>query len=79
MSEICISRRFKADLYCFFQKFISVVANESQISYNLLKGAPETQNLWYCNAECQPKPNQEDVKYSLLLRTTDFVPHKYKQ
>ena len=79
MSEICISGRFKTGPYFSSQKFISVVANESLISYNLIKRAAEIQNLWYCNTECQPKRNQENVKYSLVLRTKDFVPHKRKQ
>ena len=65
--------------YCYFQQFISVVASESPIPYNLIKRAPKTQNLYHCNTECLPKLNQKHVKYSSVFRTKYFVPHKYKQ
>ena len=52
------------------------MGNEYLIPYNLVKRAPETQNLQYCKTKCQPKPNQRNVKYSSVFRTKDFVPHK---
>ena len=46
VSEICIGGRFLEDcLYCYSQKILSPVAIESLILYNLIKGAPETQNV----------------------------------
>ena len=46
VSEICIGGRFlEYCFYCYSQQIISSVANESLISYKLLKRAPETQNL----------------------------------
>ena len=46
MSETYIDERFLEDcFYCFSQQIISAVANESPIPYNLIKRAPETQNL----------------------------------
>ena len=48
------------------QQIISATANQSLITYNLIKRAPETQNLKYCNTESQHKPNQ-NVKYISVL------------
>ena len=46
VSEICIGGHFlEACFNCYFQQIISAVANESLIPYNLIKKAPETQNL----------------------------------
>ena len=63
VSEVCIGRRFFK--VCFPTNYIAVT-NESLIPYNLMKGAPETQSIWYCNTECHPKPNQK------ILNTTQF-------
>ena len=75
--EICIGGRFSEDcFYCYSQQIISAVANESLISYNLIKRAPETQNLSYCNTKCQHRPNQKkNVKESSVFRTKCFVSH----
>ena len=73
MSEICIDGHFLEDcFYCPSQKIISAVANESLIPYNLIKRAPETQNLLYCNIECHPKPNKKNIKYSSAFRAKDL-------
>ena len=45
--------------YCYSQEIISAVANMSLIPYKLIKKAPETQNLLYCNTECQPRLNKK--------------------
>ena len=46
MLEICIGGHFLEDcLYCYSQQIIPAVANESLIPYNIIKRAPETQNL----------------------------------
>ena len=46
VSEICIGGRFLEDCFCcYIQQFISAVANEFLIPYNLINRAPETQNL----------------------------------
>ena len=46
VSEICIDGCFLEDcFYCYSRHMISSVANESQIPYNIMKRAPETQNL----------------------------------
>ena len=59
MLEICADGRFTEDsFYCYFQQK-SAAANESVIPYNLIKRAPELQNLQYCNTEYHPKPNQK--------------------
>ena len=59
VAEICIGVRLLEDcFYCYSQQIISTVANESIISYNLIKKAPKTQNLYCCTTKCQPKPNQ---------------------
>ena len=77
VSEIYIGEGFlEGCFYCYFQHVISAIANESLF---LIKRAPETQNLCYCNTECLPKPNQQNIKYSSLFQTKNFVPHKYKQ
>ena len=79
VSEIGIGGIFLEEcFYCYFQQIISVATNEFLIPYNLIKKTPETENLQYCNTECQPKPNQKIVKYSSVF-TKDFVPRKYKQ
>ena len=65
VSEICIGGRFLE--VCFdlcFQQIISAVANESFIPYNLIRTAPETQNLQCCNTECKSRPNQKNVQLS---------------
>ena len=62
-----------------FQQIIPAVANESLTPYNLLERAPEVWNFNYCNTECEPKPNQNNVKYRSLFRTKGFFPNKYKQ
>ena len=60
-SKICIGGYFLKDsFHCFSQQVIYAVANESLILYNIIKRVPETQNLQYCNTECQPKPNQNN-------------------
>ena len=68
VSEICIGGRFLLEDYLVVipQQIISATANQSLIPYNLIKRAPETQNVKYCNTECQPKPNQ-NVKYISVL------------
>ena len=59
MLEICADGRFTEDnFYCYFQQK-SAAANESVIPYNLIKRAPELQNLQYRNTEYHPKPNQK--------------------
>ena len=74
MSEICIGGRFLEDYFsCYSQQLLSVVANESLIPYYFIKRSAETQNLWYCNSECQSKTNKNNVKYSLVFRTKDFL------
>ena len=46
VSKICIGGRFFEDcFYCYSQKFISVVASESPIPYNLRKRAPGKQTF----------------------------------
>ena len=47
---------------CYSQQIISATAKESLIPYNRTQRAPETQNLSYCNTECNVKPNQKNVK-----------------
>ena len=75
--EICVGGSFLEDcFYCYSQQIISAVGSEYLIPNNLVKRAPETQNLQYCKTKCQPKPNQRNVKYSSVFRTKDFVPHK---
>ena len=79
-SEICFGGCFLEDcFYCHSQQIISAVANESLTPYNLIERAPEVWNLNYCNTECEPKPNQNNVKYRSLFRTKGFFPNKYKQ
>ena len=82
MPKICIGGHFlflEDCFYCYSQKIISDGANESLIPYKLIKKAPETQKSSYCNSECQPKPNQKNVRYSSVFRTKDLVPRKYEQ
>ena len=46
VSEICICGRFLEEcFYCYSQQVISVVANKSLNSYNLIKRASETQTF----------------------------------
>ena len=46
VSEICIGGRFLEDSFCCYtQQFISAVANEFLIPYNLISRALQTQNL----------------------------------
>ena len=64
--EICIGGRFVGDcFYCNSQQIIYAVANESLIPYNIIKRAPETQSLKYCNTKCQPKANKRNCKIQL--------------
>ena len=67
--EICIGGHFLEDFFYYYsQKNISAAANKSLIPYNLIKRAPETQNLQYSITECQLKANQKNLKYSLGFR-----------
>ena len=46
VSEICIGGRFLEDcFYCYSQQIVSALANESLITYKLIKRAPETKKL----------------------------------
>ena len=46
MSEICIGERSLGYcFYCYSQQIIYAVANEHLIPYDVIKRAPETQNL----------------------------------
>ena len=65
VSKICIGGCFLKDcFYCYSQQIIYAIANKYLI----------TCNLSCCNTECHPKPNQNNIKYSYIFRTKDFVP-----
>ena len=60
VTYICIDGRFVEDCFCYHsEQIISAIANKYLIPFNLMKRAPETQNLSYCNTEFQPEPNQK--------------------
>ena len=69
--EICTGERFLEEcFYYYFQQIISAVVNVFLIPYKLMKKATETQNFWYGNTQCQPKPNQKNfLEQEILFHT----------
>ena len=56
VSKICIGGNFLEDCFHgYSEQIISAIANESSITYNLIKLMPELQNLKYYNTKCHPK------------------------
>ena len=73
--EIYIRGSFLKDcFYCYSHQFISAVAKDSLIPYNLLERAPETQNATpnqIKKTTTTPKKTK-NVKYSPVCRTKDL-------
>ena len=75
VSDMCIGGGFLEECFCCYsQQIISAVPSEFLIPYNL-------KNRTFNTVAPNSNSNQikKNVKYSLALRTKDFVLHKYKQ
>ena len=69
VSEICIGGRFLEDcFYCNSQRIIFAVANESLIPYDLIKRAPETQNVTPSQIK-EIKNTAQFLEQNILLHT----------